>query len=142
MHPIYSNKTNKVLSTHAIEYDAGRNFSLDHIIENLKKDPKRLNPKRKNLDKDSTDFEKPKSLNRRIKKIKQEFDNKNVLVINANIITNQRLFQKERFRPETLSEEEKETLEKGKYASSLDVTIKVIEHMKKTDPEWEKKTPW
>ena len=123
----------------AIEYDAGRNFSLDNIIENLKKDPKRLNPKRKNLDKDSTDFEKPKSLNRRIKRIRQQVDKKNILVINANIITNPRLFQKERFRPETLSEEEKETLEKGKYASSLDVTIKVIEHMKKTDPEWEKK---
>ena len=40
--------------------------------------------------------------------------------------------------PTNLSEEEKETLEKGKYASSFDVTKKVIEHMKKTDPEWEK----
>jgi hypothetical protein len=122
----------------AIEYDAGRNFSLDHIVQDLKKDPKKLNPKRKNLDKDLTSFEKPKSLNRRIKKIKQEFDKKNVLVINANILTNPRLFQKERFRPETLSEEEKETLEKGKFVSSLDVTVKVIEYMKKTDPNWEK----
>ena len=123
----------------AIEYDAGRNFSLDQVVEQLKENPKLLNPERKNLDKESTDFEKPKSFNRRIKKLKQQFDKKNVLVINANILTNPRLFQKERFRPETLTEEEKETLEKGKYVSSLDVTIKVIEYMKKTDPDWENK---
>ena len=123
----------------AIEYDAGRNFSLDQVVEQLKENPKLLNPERKNLDKESTDFEKPKSFNRRIKKLKQQFDKKNVLVINANILTNPRLFQKERFRPETLTEEEKETLEKGKYASTLDVTLKVIEYLKKTDPDWQKK---
>ena len=89
----------------AIEYKAGRNFELDEVVNRLKANPALLNPKRRNLDKDSTDFQKPKSFNRRIKKLKQQFDKKNILIINANIITNPKLFQKERFRPETLTEE-------------------------------------
>ena len=113
----------------AIEYNPGRNFTLDSVVEGLKGDPNFIDPRRRKV-KDKSSLPpvvKPKSFNRRIKKLKQQFNNKNVLVINANILTNPRLFQKERFRPETLTEEEKETLEKGKYVSSLDVTIKVIE---------------
>ena len=125
----------------AIEYNPGRNFTLDSVVEGLKGDPNFIDPRRRKV-KDKSSLPpvvKPKSFNRRIKKLKQQFNNKNVLVINANILTNPRLFQKERFRPETLTEEEKETLEKGKYASTLDVTLKVIEYLKKTDPDWQKK---
>ncbi len=62
-------------------------------------------------------------------------EKKNVLVINASILIDPKLFQKERFRPETLSEEEKERLKKLKFATSYDVIKHIIEDAKKKSPE-------
>ena len=61
-------------------------------------------------------------------------EKKNVLVINASILIDPKLFQKERFRPETLSDEDKDKLKKLKFATSYDVIKHIIEDAKKKSP--------
>ena len=122
----------------AIEYDAGRNFDLKDVLEDVKKDKRFIYPSYKDVDESELPSKPPKRLKRRINKLEKRLtEDKNILVINANILTNPKLFQKERFRPETLTEEEKQTLEKTKYSTAFDVTKKIIESYKAKNQDWQ-----
>ena len=183
----------------AVEYYAGRNFSLDDVLSRIKSRPQMLETEKQRNKRDvNTPFVKSKRFQRRINKLEKqielsaaEFENllkmfknqygenwmqswkpvstkqenidrlfekdfindderkflldtnlqkKNVLVINATTLINPKLFQKERFRPETLSEEEKKELNTLKNATTYDVTKHILLEMKKKDPEnWMKK---
>ena len=124
----------------AIEYDAGRNFDLKDVLEDVKEDPNFIDPRRRKVqDKSSLPpVVKPKRYKRRLNKLKKTLhDNKNILIINSNIVTVPKLFQKERFRPETLTDEEKEILDKNKFTTSYDITKKIIESYIKDGKDWQ-----
>lgn len=63
-----------------------------------------------------------KKINRSLRDITK----RNLLIINSVALTNPRLFQKEKFRPELLTDEEKEYLRNKKYSTSYDVTKDLI----------------
>lgn len=177
----------------AVEYFAGRNFSLDSVLSRINARPEMLETEKQRKRRGKEPFVKSKRFQRRINKLEKqidlsavEFENllgmfkrqygenwiqnwkpvstrqenidrlfekniideeeknflletnlqkKNVLVINATTLMNPKLFQKERFRPETLSEEEKKELDTLKKATSYDVTKHILSEMKKKDPE-------
>ena len=71
----------------------------------------------------------------------RQLSKRNILIINSVVLTNPKLFQKERFRPETLTPEEKEYLEKKKYSTSYDVSKELVSNaIKKYGKDWAEKS--
>lgn len=89
-------------------------------------------------------YYKDKNINITEKKINsalRQLSKKNILIINSLVLTNPKLFQRERFRPETLTPEEKEYLEKKKYSSSYDVSKELVSNaLKRYGKDWAEKS--
>ena len=87
---------------------------------------------------------KDKNINITEKKINsalRQLSKRNILVINSTVLTDPKLFQRERFRPETLTPEEKEYLEKKKYSTSYDVSKELVSNaIKKYGKDWAEKS--
>ena len=75
---------------------------------------------------------------KKINSLLRDITKKNILVINSVVLTDPKLFQKERFRPEALTEEEKEYLEKKKYLTGYDVSKEmVLSAIEKYGKDWQ-----
>ena len=85
-------------------------------------------------------YYKDKKVNITEKKINsalRQLSKKNILIINSVVLTNPKLFQRERFRPETLTDEEKEYLQKKKYSTSYDVSKELVSNaIKRYGKDW------
>ena len=78
---------------------------------------------------------------KKVNSVLRQLSKKNILIINSVVLTNPKLFQRERFRPETLTPEEKEYLEKKKYSTSYDVSKElVLSAMEKFGNDWQDKS--
>ena len=78
---------------------------------------------------------------KKVNSVLRQLSKKNILIINSVVLTNPKLFQRERFRPETLTPEEKEYLEKKKYSTSYDVSKElVLSALEKFGNDWQDKS--